>query len=113
MLDLMLGLPLKMPVGRAALGDRERRTLTAAVQPGLFDAEPVPAGLPDSGAVLLDRLAAGETVVVRLPGLYQPYGPLLRHLRDAPVCSCGSAGTRRGTTRTGSAPARATPSASR
>jgi hypothetical protein len=56
--------------------------MTATVQPGLFDGE-CAGGLPPTDAVLLDRLAAGATVVVRLPGLYQPYGPLLRHLRDA------------------------------
>ncbi len=57
------------------------------VQAGLFDAD-VGAGvlvgeLAATDAVLPARLAAGETIVVRLPSLYQPYGPLLRHLRDA------------------------------
>ncbi len=56
-------------------------TQLAPVQPGLVD--DVRDGLADTDAVLLDRLAAGETVVVRLPGLYRPYPPLLRHLRDA------------------------------
>ncbi|SBW21026.1 hypothetical protein FDG2_1869 [Candidatus Protofrankia californiensis] len=32
---------------------------------------------------VLTRLDRGETVVVRLPPLYQPYGPLLHHLRNA------------------------------
>ncbi|MCM3884148.1 DUF4326 domain-containing protein [Frankia sp. R82] len=31
---------------------------------------------------ILARLSAGDTVVVRLPGLYQPYPPLLRRLAD-------------------------------
>jgi hypothetical protein len=56
---------------------------TFPVQPGLFDnAGDVPDGLVAPDVALLDRLAAGETVVVRLPGIYRPYGPLLRHLAD-------------------------------
>ncbi|AEH08744.1 DUF4326 domain-containing protein [Candidatus Protofrankia datiscae] len=31
---------------------------------------------------VLTRIDHGETVVVRLPPLYQPYGPFLRHLKD-------------------------------
>jgi hypothetical protein len=58
-------------------------TRSLPVQAGLFDDADALVELPGSDAALLARLAAGETVVVRLPGLYQPYGPLLRHLADA------------------------------
>lgn len=55
------------------------------VQLGLFDDGAQVdglGGLPPSDGVLLERLATGDTVVVRLPGLYQPYSPLLRYLTD-------------------------------
>lgn len=53
------------------------------VQAGLFDDTDLPAVLAAPDVRVLERLAAGDTVVVRLPGMYQPYGPLLRHLADA------------------------------
>ncbi len=37
---------------------------------------------PDESAILA-RLDRGESVVIRLPGFKQAYGPFLRHLRDA------------------------------
>jgi len=52
------------------------------VQAGLFD-DDAGDSLAAPDVRVLERLAADETVVVRLPGLYQPYGPLLRHLADA------------------------------
>ncbi|WP_207634355.1 DUF4326 domain-containing protein [Candidatus Frankia alpina] len=62
-------------------------TRPLSVQAGLFDDDASAGVLVDELAatdtVLLARLGAGETAVVRLPGLYQPYGPLLRHLRAA------------------------------
>lgn len=58
-------------------------TATPPLQPGLFDGGVDVSDLTAPDVRVLERLAAGETVVVRLPGLYQPYGPLLRHLADA------------------------------
>jgi len=57
-------------------------TRSVPVQAGLFDAgDDVGLAAPD--VRVLELLAAGGTVVVRLPGIYRPYGPLLRHLADA------------------------------
>ncbi|CUU60846.1 protein of unknown function (DUF4326) [Parafrankia irregularis] len=69
----------------AAARSAARRVAAPPVQLGLFDdggQTDGPGGLRPTDGVLLERLAAGGTVVVRLPGLFQPYGPLLRHLAD-------------------------------